>query len=61
MPRHPSDELIGNIVTVTNPDLESRWSGVAVAIAEHPSILVEETGTGRRLMLPLAWAELSDG
>lgn len=55
------DELVGRMVTVTNPDLNSRWSGVAVAVSHHPAVLVEEPGTGRRFMLPLAWASLPVG
>lgn len=52
-------DLIGRVVTVTNPDLQSRWSGFAVAIAHHPSILIEDPESGRRYMFPLAWAELA--
>lgn len=52
-------ELLGRVVTVTNPNLDARWSGFAVAIAHHPSILIEDPESGRRHMLPLAWAELA--
>lgn len=55
----PHSELVGNMVTVTNPNLDARWTGVAVAIAEHPVILIEDAGTGQRLMLPLNWAALA--
>lgn len=50
-------ELIGNDVTVTNPQMHSTWKGRAVAISEHPVILIEDD-SGHRLMLPLAWAKL---
>lgn len=50
-------ELLGTVVTVTNPTVGSSWTGVAVAIAYDPSILLEDPATGQRFSLPLAWVE----
>lgn len=49
--------LLGRRVVVTNPHNHSEWRGEGIAIADHPSIVVEQ-GDGPRVTLPLAWARL---
>ena len=49
--------LLGKSVVVTNPTLGTSWRGSAIAIADHPSIVLEPP-VGPRVTLPLAWAKL---
>lgn len=48
-------DMLGRDVIVRGPADE--WRGRALAIADQPSIIIEQEG-GERMTLPLAWAEL---
>ncbi|AWN05502.1 hypothetical protein SEA_JEFE_10 [Microbacterium phage Jefe] len=50
-------ELLGFPVMVTNPNTHDVWLGTGVAIAQTPSILIEDD-RGHRFMLPLEWARV---
>lgn len=54
-------DLLGEMVKVWNPVLSEAeaWRGKALAIAHHPTILIEDEA-GNRLMLPLHWVKLDD-
>lgn len=45
-------------VVVENPNGVDRWEGRAIAIADHPTIIVE-LADGSRVSRPLAWAKAS--
>ncbi|QCW22568.1 hypothetical protein QDA05_gp11 [Microbacterium phage Honeyfin] len=53
-------ELLGFPVMVTNPNTHDVWLGTGVAIAQTPSILIEDD-RGHRFMLPLEWARGRQG
>jgi len=46
-------------VVVENPNGVDRWEGRAIAIADHPTIIIEQAD-GSRVSRPLAWARASD-
>jgi hypothetical protein len=45
------DDLLGQTVTITHPTLPGTWTGRLIALADHPSVVIEQPD-GRRVSLP---------